>query len=87
MPSDKPSSVSHRPGFGRAGSQSTNGDSRNAEFCREAQSENGSRSVCAFIRVYSVLASICHFCGKLYAQLVRAGPPKSDKDIFELFVG
>jgi len=39
-------------------------------------------SVCAFI-----LASICHFCGKLYAQLVRAGPPKSDKDIFELFVG
>jgi hypothetical protein len=64
-----------------------NRESRKAEFCREAQSENGSRSVCAFIRVYSVLASICHFCGKLYAQLVRAGPPKSDKDIFELFVG
>ena len=42
------------------------------------------------MRIYpgnGVLASICHFCGKLYAQLVRAGPPKSDKDIFELFVG
>jgi hypothetical protein len=41
------------------------------------------------VRIYpgnGVLASICHFCGKLYAQLVRAGPPKSDKDIFELFV-
>ena len=65
MRSDKPSSVSHRPGFGRAGTQLANRESRKAEFCREAQSENGWRSVCAFIQemafwlLFAIFAGSC----------------------------
>jgi len=37
------------------------------------------RDPCAHLSRKGVLASICHFCGKLYAQLVRADRQKATK--------